>query len=247
MDRRIFIAALASLPFSSKAFAAQAWRAKFVKGQFDGTYYQAGLYVELDKGWKTYWRNPGEAGIPPAITAEAANLDSMRIDFPLPKRFIDETGESIAFHEEVLFPLYLKPKDASIPFDVKFSAFFGVCEQVCTPAKIDAALKFSPNGSGEDTALISTWQAKVPKLATIVSEPRIVDGNLVLNTAKKLDDLFVEGPDRFYFRKPDFEREAGKAWIKIDGLKKAADIKGADLRVTAAVASEGLEQHITLA
>ncbi len=247
MNRRIFITSLACLPFSSKTFAAQTWRAKFVTGQFDGTYYQMGLHVSLDQGWKTYWRNPGEAGVPPAITAEAANFDSLRVDFPLPTRFKDESGEAIGFHDEVLFPIYLKPRNPSQPVITKLSAFFGVCDKVCIPATVDREITFSSQTVADNAVLLSRWQSKVPKQAPIVSANKIIDGHLVLDLTQKFDDLFIEGPDRFYFRKPDFARQSGKAWIKIDGLKKSDDLLNVDLRATAAAAGQGLEQHFTVA
>lgn len=247
MDRRLFLTSLACLPFGSKTFAAQAWRAKFVTGQFDGTYYQMGLHVSLDKGWKTYWRNPGEAGVPPSVTAESANFESLRIDFPLPTRFKDESGEAIGFHDEVVFPLYLKPKDPSKPVITKLSAFFGVCDQVCIPAKLESEMTFSSETVADNAALLSRWQSKVPKPATIVLAQKISDGHLVLDLTQKFDDLFIEGPDRFYFRKPDFARESGKAWIKLDGLKKPDDLLRVDLRATAASAGQGLEQYFIVA
>jgi DsbC/DsbD-like thiol-disulfide interchange protein len=247
MDRRIFIASLASLPFIASARASQNWSARFVNGGFDGASHRAGLYVKLDDGWKTYWRNPGESGIPPSIDVKGDNLESFAVDFPLPQRIIDESGESIGFHDEVLFPLHLKPKDITQAIDAKLSAFFGVCEQVCVPAKFADELKFPPLGDPADVDFVAKWQARVPKTGAIVRESQIINGHLVLTLEQKFDDVFVEGPDRFYFRKPDFKREAGKAWIKIDGLKAPADIKGADLRVTAAASGQGLEQHIVLA
>jgi DsbC/DsbD-like thiol-disulfide interchange protein len=247
MDRRLFIASLATLPFAGNALAEPSWQAKFLSGRFLGASYQAGLHVKLAAGWKTYWRNPGEAGIPPSIEAKDDNLADLKIDFPLPTRLIDESGEAIGFHDEVLFPLYLTPKDKTKPLVVKFSAFFGVCQQICTPAKLEEEISFTPDKSGIKDAMIEMWQARVPKPADFVSMPLVQDGHLVLNIKQNLDDLFVEGPDRYYFRKPNFEKQAGKAWIKIDGLKNPADLVGVDLRITASAQKQGLEQHVMLA
>lgn len=251
MDRRKIIIALSGFPFVSsdfvaKANAAQAWSAEFISGNFDGTFYQAGLHVSLLEGWKTYWRNPGEAGIPPTISAVGDNLEELRIDFPLPKRLIDESGEAIGFHNEVVFPLYLKPKNVDKSLAVKLSAFFGVCQQICSPAKLDSDLVFTPSNGGNDAALITTWQTMVPNAGNITSASNIKDGFLVLDLVDAFDDIFVEGPERLYFRKPDFDRERGKAWVKIDGAQKAEDLNNINLRLTAAKAGQGLEQRITL-
>ncbi len=247
MDRRTLFLGLSALPFVGSARAAETWKAQFVQGDFDGTAYQAGLHVTMDEGWKTYWRNPGETGIPPSITAAGDNLESLRIDFPLPQRNSDASGEAIGFHNEVLFPLYLKPKNPNKPIAAKLAAFFGVCDQICQPAKLDQDLAFMPASSTNDQALIAKWQGRVPQQGSIASAATIKNGHLVLGLTAVFDDIFVEGPERFYFRKPDFTREPGKAWIKIDGLKRESDLKGADLRITADKAGKGLEQHSVLA
>ncbi len=250
MDRRIFISSLLALPLATKSFAsALPWTARFVQSGFDGEAYQAGLLIKLDSNWKTYWRNPGETGIPPQISAlTSTNLDTISLDFPLPKRFSDASGEAIGYHDEVLFPLRLKPKDFTKPIGVNLEAFFGVCQQVCTPAKINSQMEFTPSNAPQpDAELISAWQARVPKFATIVKSFRLTETFLVLDLAKPFNDIFVEGPDRYYFTKPDFDREAGKAWIAIKGLKDPMELSATKLRMTADDKGQGLEQAITLA
>jgi DsbC/DsbD-like thiol-disulfide interchange protein len=247
MNRRNLLKFLGLAPFAGTTLAAQTWSAKFMRGAFNGTSHEAGLYVQLDEGWKTYWRNPGEAGIPPSITATADNLAELKIDFPLPTRIIDDSGEAIGFHKEVLFPFYLTPKDVGKPIEANLSAFFGVCQQICQPAKLETRLNFELTSAPTEQALLSAWQARVPKAGTIANATIVSDGNLVIDLVQKLDDLFVEGPEQFYFRKPDFNKQAGKAWIKIDGLKNPADLRGVDLRMTGTMQEQGLEQRVKLA
>jgi DsbC/DsbD-like thiol-disulfide interchange protein len=247
MDRRLFISALAGLPFIASARAGVPWNAKFVSGGFDGKAYQAGLYIKLDKGWKTYWRNPGESGIPPNITATGDNLDSLTIDFPLPIRITDESGVSLAYHDEVVFLLNLKPRDAAIPLDVQLSSFFGVCEKVCTPAKFDGVLNFSPTSALSDAALISQWQQRVPKVGKIVTSAKVQDKVLTLGLSQAVSDIFVEGPENYYFRTPKFNLDGTAATFIIDGLQKPGDLNGADLRITIDAMGQGLEQHVTVA
>ncbi len=250
MDRRIFLSSLLALPLCTKSFAtALPWSALFVQSGFDGAAYQAGLLIKLDPDWKTYWRNPGETGIPPQISAlTSSNLESLTFSFPLPKRYSDDSGETIGYHDEVLFPVWLKPQDFSKPIQIKLEAFFGVCQQVCTPAKIENEMEFTPSSAPQrDQALITTWQARVPKLGVIAKRFTLSEKFLVLELAKPFTDIFVEGPDRYYFTKPDFNREQGKAWIGIKGLKDPTDLKAVKLRLTADDRGPGLEQAITLA
>lgn len=235
------------MPIFKPAMAAVPWSAKIVQGSFDGKTYQAGLQIVLKKGWKTYWRNPGESGIPPTISGVGTNLESMEIEFPLPQRLKDESGETIAYHDEVVFLIQAKPANVTQPLQLEFSSFFGVCAEVCTPAKFDGKLNLTPsNALGPDMALISRWQDRVPKKAEFVAIATVHDEFLVLGLRQKLSDIFVEGPDNYYFRAPDFGREKGKAWIKIDGLKKSVNLQGVKLRVTAADGGNGLEQFVVV-
>ena len=246
MKRRLFLSGLLGLPFASGAHADQAWSAELLSGNFDGTAFQAGLHIKLQPGWKTYWRNPGEAGIPPAIKVIGDNLASFIVDAPLPLRIIDESGEAIGYHDEVLFPIRIMPKDLNAPLSIKLSSFFGVCAKVCTPAKFEREASFGASSDPAVEQLLATWRAKVPIVGEFIASSNVRDGqlNLLLNT--KVDDIFVEGPDQFYFRKPDFSL-APNAFIKVDGLKNDAALRGVKLRLTASIGGKGLEQWLTLA
>ena len=247
MKRRHFLFALGSLPFATPAFAAQQWKTALLHGSFDGEAYQAGLHIALDKGWKTYWRNPGEAGIPPLIKAEASeNLKTMEVLFPLPIRIIDDSGEALGYHDEVVFLLKLTPVDPAKPVTAAVSAFFGVCEKICIPAKFSGALKFVPlQQKVDDSAVLAAWAAKVPPQGKVATSAHVQGSKLTLELAAVFDEVLVEGPDQFYFRKADLSKP-GKASITVDGLKSDDTLKGQSLRITAASGTQGLEQTVTV-
>jgi DsbC/DsbD-like thiol-disulfide interchange protein len=248
MKRRILISGLFALPFARFAQAGQAWSAELLAGNFDGKAYQAGLHLFLQPGWKTYWRNPGEGGIPPDIKVEGANLASFVVDAPLPTRITDESGEALGYHDEVVFPLTFTPKDEAAPLSVSVKTFFGVCAKVCTPAKFAGELQFQPQSApSAATKLLDAWIARVPKKKDFIAAYKVNGGELVLELRQPVDDIFIEGPDRYYFRKPDLAREKSKAFLKVDGLKSDSDLKGASLRITAAMQGQGIEQTISLA
>jgi DsbC/DsbD-like thiol-disulfide interchange protein len=249
MNRRFLISSLVALPFISNARAGVPWSAQFLSGNFDGKSYSAGLHIKLEKDWKTYWRNPGDAGVPPQITAEPnSNLANIAVDFPLPQRFVDESGTAFGYHDEVLFPITVMPKDIGQPLSVKFSSFFGVCEKVCTPAKFDSKLDFSPKSAPTpEAAMIDKWRSLVPVPGMIAESATVENGMLVLNKLNRVDDIFVEGPDKYYFGMPEFGANADVAFLKVAGLKNDADLKGVTLRITSSVAEQGLEQRIVVA
>ncbi len=237
-----------TLPFAPLARAEQAWSAELLQGNFNGKAYIAGLHIMLQPGWKTYWRNPGEGGIPPDISLAGDNLASFSVDAPLPIRIVDESGEAIGYHDEVIFPISLTPKNPAAPLAAAVKSFFGVCAKICTPAKFNGALQFQPNAAPSGASqLLDQWQARVPQKQDFIAASSVKDGQLVLDLEQPVEDIFVEGPDRYYFRKPDLNQQHGKAIIKVDGLKADGDLGPARLRMTAVMRGQGIEQTIVLA
>ena len=236
MHRRTFIAALATAPFIRPAFADEPqWQTRLITATLEGQQIY-GLHIKLAPGWKTYWRVPGEAGIPPLIKLEGTGVGSVAIDYPLPIRIIDESGEAIGYHDEVVF--ILRPTPAVK--DAKLSAFFGVCQTICRPAKFEASLAEAVN----DDSTMQKFIARVPSAADFISKASQNAGELVLNMSQKLDDIFIDGPDGLYFRKPEISN--GKAILKIDGLAEGQKLSGETLHITGAIQGKGLEQTLVV-
>src|SRR5262245_20935285 len=77
---------------------------------------RGGIEIRLDPGWKTYWRYPGDSGVPPRfVFTRSENIQSVTVKWPAPNRFTDDSGQSIGYHDRVIFPLAIVPKDASRP------------------------------------------------------------------------------------------------------------------------------------
>lgn len=103
------------------------------------------LQIELQPGWKTYWRNPGDAGVPPQV-----NIDGnakAQIDFPAPVRFEGDDAGGIGYKQPVSLPLvfHLTSADKRL----KGHVFLGVCEKICVP--VQATFDF-PLDEGEQQA-----------------------------------------------------------------------------------------------
>ena len=142
MKRRDFLATVAASTFMSPTIArADDWQTRLVKSSATGELLY-GLHIKLSPGWKTYWRVPGSAGIPPSIKLEGTDIESLAVNYPLPIRINDESGEAIGYHDEVVFILRPKLKAEAKPekLNGKVSALFGVCKDICRPAKYAADL-----------------------------------------------------------------------------------------------------------
>ena len=73
---------------------------------YDKKYFYFGVKITLEKGWKTYWKNPGEAGAPLSIDFnDNPDVLENEILFPFPKKFIDYGIETIGYEKEIIFQI----------------------------------------------------------------------------------------------------------------------------------------------
>lgn len=97
-----------------------------------------GLRLRLAPGWKTYWRAPGEAGIPPQFSwTGSENVTAAGFLWPVPEVFETSGFRSIGYHDEVVIPLELTPADASAPVHLAGQVDLGVCDDICVPVSLD--------------------------------------------------------------------------------------------------------------
>ena len=124
--------------------------------------YMAGLQLMLAPGWKTYWRAPGEAGIPPLFNwSGSENLKSVGVHWPTPSVFQTNGLQSIGYHDQVTLPLAVTALDPSKPVRLHAVVDLGVCKDICLPASLDLTVDL--NGPGTPDATIKGALAAQPK------------------------------------------------------------------------------------
>lgn len=125
--------ALADPPSAADARAAGAPTVALLDGwrQADGSRV-AGIAIGLPAGSHTYWRVPGEAGIPPSFDWSASeNLQAVRYEWPRPE-IIDSYGlRSFGYVGSLVLPVLLTPRDPAAPIALSLSLTFGVCDDIC--------------------------------------------------------------------------------------------------------------------
>lgn len=98
----------------------------------------AGILLTLTPGWKTYWRAPGEAGIPPVFDwSGSGNVKSVRVHWPAPSVFHTNGLQTIGYHDQVLLPLEVMARDPSQPVHLRVQMELGICKDICMPARLD--------------------------------------------------------------------------------------------------------------
>ena len=257
MHRRQIIRAGLALPFLCQRAGATTpnYAVRLLDGGWLGARRAAALRIELDDGWKTYWRMPGNAGIPPVFDwLGSENAAAVEVLFPLPKRYHDPSGDTVGYMEQVILPILIDPIDAAKPISLRLDLFFAVCESICIPAKTKASLDLDAASKGDETHMFQEWIAKVPVPATdplpIVASTLAIEGSqlvLILSLAGPVSDIFVETGGGAYFRQPDFAADGLSARLVIDNVKGAAELIAKPLKLTIDRNGAGLEQTITLA
>ncbi len=95
------------------------------------------LRITLQPGWKTYWRAPGDAGIPPSFSWRGArNVGGLSITWPSPEVFLTSGYRTIGYHDQLVLPLEITPATPGKPVRLKGRMQLGVCKDVCVPAEL---------------------------------------------------------------------------------------------------------------
>jgi thiol:disulfide interchange protein DsbD len=140
-----------------------------------GAQAEAGLYFKLEPGWHVYWKNPGDAGLPPHIRwTLPEGVTAGGLQFPAPKRLPLGPLMDFGYEDEVLFPLTLNVAQTAKtgPAVLNAKVDWLVCSERCIPGK--AELEVSRNvldragkggASAADSALFSRFTARIPKAA----------------------------------------------------------------------------------
>ena len=170
--------------------------------------YLAGVEIHLAPRNLTYWKLPGDAGVPPVFSFEGSkNLKSAHPLYPAPRRFPEAGGEAFGYMDEVLFPLLVTPTDPTKPVSLDLKLDYATCEKICIPARAELHLDLAPGArESAEVGLLNAWLDRTPRPAGDPAAPRPI-----LTRAGKPNawhvrfdgtapaDLFAEGPDDWFF------------------------------------------------
>ena len=213
----------------------------------DATSISAGLHLQLGEGWKTYWRSPGEVGLPPSIVwAGSKNIEEAEFLWPAPERFTAFGIENFGYHDEVVFPIRIVLSDPGMPVALRARVSLLTCSTVCVPQEFNLSLDL-PRASeidNEAAGLISAYSARVPDDGTEsgirITSAHLDDEETVLTLTARSDEPF-EAPDVFpelgegtAFGKPDIRLGKGGQllWARLPILTAASDPPELQVTVT---------------
>ncbi|MDP9196569.1 MAG: thioredoxin family protein [Pseudomonadota bacterium] len=165
------------------------------------------LEIRLKPGWKTYWRSPGDAGLPLSVDwTESTNVDETMMLWPAPRRFSFQGISTTGYETAVAFPVLIRPEDPEKTISPKAKVSILVCEELCLPREFALALDLPPGLAAPDPEgmlLYDEAMARVPAALTDqadITETRVqVSGNAIqvtLTGGKPFSspDVFLEAP-----------------------------------------------------
>jgi len=200
---------------------------------------RAGVEIKLQPGWKTYWRYPGDSGVPPRFDfSGSTNVKSARVLYPAPHLFTDDGEKTLGYKNAVIFPIQVTPAEPDKPVTLRLKLDYAVCEKLCIPAEGRAELPLQHGASSQDGAL-SAAEAQVPKPVAAetlgLTVKRVNDAVKPLVAVELKSDasvqVFVEGPTAEWALPiptpaPGSAPDKRAFGFELDGLPPGVDPKG---------------------
>ncbi|MGN6459711.1 MAG: protein-disulfide reductase DsbD domain-containing protein [Pseudolabrys sp.] len=220
--------------------------------------WQAGVEVTLGPGWKTYWRYPGDSGVPPKFDFEKSdNVAAVDLAWPAPHAFADGSGTSIGYKQRVVFPLTITPRDPKKPVTLRLELDYAVCEKLCVPEQAKAELALQTPQASLDPRLTEA-HARIPKPGKIGDAAPLAIQSVSVTPGQKPQvnvtvaapadtpvELFAEGPTPAWALPIPQPQPAGAAphrfTFDLDGLPSGATAKGATLMLTVVAGDKAIE------
>src|SRR5262245_13967460 len=236
---------------------------RLLAGSRSGAVLLGGIAIQLQDGWKTYWRSPGDSGVPPRFDfSKSDNVEAVTVLWPAPMKFDDGAGGfSLGYKKQVVLPLRIVAKNNDKPVTLRAHINYAVCDKLCIPVEASSELTFASVASTEDGALSDALNA-VPKPAnvgdpnplTIRDVKREGKNNVLVDVAApdaKEVSLFVEGPTPDWALPVPKLVEQSPPGVKrfafeLDGLPPGASPEGAALKLTLVSGDRAYEFNVSL-
>ena len=198
------------------------WRAA------DGRH-MAGVEIRLAPGWKTYWRAPGDAGIPPLFDwSGSQNLGHVALSWPTPEVFRLSGTRTIGYENSVVLPIAVSPRRPGAPVQLKASINLGICRDVCVPVQIEIGETLRAETTRPDPVIAAALadrpftarEAGLQNVACIVAptpDGVSLEAEFTLPTAGGREMAVVEpGDPMIWASEPRIHRKGGRLFARFD-------------------------------
>lgn len=190
----------------------------------DGTL-RGALEIQLSPGWKTYWRDPGDSGVPPSLTASPDSGYAVELAGYPPPEWFDEDGSAFAgYKHSVALPVRMTP--AGQDGRVRAEAFLGICKAICIPVQARFDIALGASGSSSDDRLVGESFDALPATPTAefgVASAKAAGDELVVEIQApdpESAELFLASDGRYVFGRPHRESTDEPFTVKLVATPK---------------------------
>ncbi|MEI7514599.1 MAG: thioredoxin family protein [Betaproteobacteria bacterium] len=163
-----------------------------------GTRFELGLLLQHQPGWHTYWKNPGDSGLPTELHwSLPSGLGVSDVNWPTPVKITIGQLTNFGFENTILLPVTVtvantfRPTKAQGNVQVVLNATWLVCRQECIPQEGAFALNLPAQGStAEHAALFDAARQSRPQDLTTPLQARL-DGRSLVLSATQLPDAWT--------------------------------------------------------
>lgn len=220
----------------------------------------AALQIEPAPGWITYWREPGDSGIPPQVSITPdSNVTLVGVAYPVPKHIEAGSLRDFGYDGPVTFPLdlALTAGDAEPRFNAQ--VFIGLCKNICIPFQADFSLTLpkAAQSAAQEAVILETARASLPEApgadftvtgSSLAADHKTLHLSLTLPEGDDRPEIIVTGPAGYVFTEQHNARREAKTFsadIVIPKLPKS--FKAETARWGLLVKSGGRAMETTLA
>ncbi|MEN8839492.1 MAG: protein-disulfide reductase DsbD domain-containing protein [Octadecabacter sp.] len=190
--------------------------------------HMAGLQVRLAPGWKTYWRAPGDGGIPPRFGWQGSNnFDGVSMHWPVPEVFHQSGMRSIGYSDVVVIPLELNVTHQGAPVQMRGQLQIGICDEICVPVLLDFDTTLPVTGTRDPmivAALLDRPQtAQEAGVSAVTCSIAPIDDGLRVTARVNMapmgasEDVIIEsGDQQVWVSQPNMWREGDALFAQSD-------------------------------
>ncbi|MDA8584961.1 protein-disulfide reductase DsbD family protein [Rhodobacteraceae bacterium] len=226
-------------------------RAEFMPGWRDGNTHVAGLTIKMAPGWKTYWRAPGEGGIPPRFNwSGSSNVTNVEVRFPVPKVYNQNGLQSIGYSDQVTFPLVITTRNGSAPVSIEGEINIGVCEEICVPVTLKLSTTLPAVGS-HDRGLAALLKNRPETGGGLACEITPIADGLRMTAVATIQQMPGEeiavieiGDPEVWVSSPKLVRKGGKLSAEVEMVAPTAKpfaLARSDVRMTVLAGGRAIE------
>lgn len=250
---RVFFVGISLLPLPASAAESSWAAAEQVRARIISSSDQAVLDIELSPGWHSYWRVPGDAGLPPRFDwSKSSNVSGVDVKWPVPRR-MDEAG-FVTFGYEGTYSLPLTVQKAN-PQDVAkldLALDIMVCKEICIPQQLKLSLDMDGAASDHASAIESALR-NIPKTDGPITIDNVVNGpDAVVVTATSRNnfsevDAFITVGETVFTAKPVVmpdDKDPHKVMVTIAKPASAANLTGKDVNVVLVSGDQAAEKNV---